>query len=74
MSHTDCTTISEELDALKKIREQESTILEHVKAKMLKHILDSKNWKVTSQLKEFFDYFNSHRGFDFLLSNFMGEK
>ena len=66
MSHTDYTIVSEELDTLKKIREQGRIIL--------KHTLDSKNWEVISQLKEFFDYFNSHRGFDFLLSNFMGEK
>ena len=66
MSHTDYTIVSEELDTLKKIREQGRIIL--------KHTLDSKNWEVISQLKEFFDYFNSPIGFNFLLPNFMGGK
>ena len=45
MTHTDCTTLSEELDALKKNREQEKTILEHVQVEMLKHTLYSKDEK-----------------------------
>ena len=65
MTHTDCAALSEELDALKKIREQERTMLEYVKAEILKHTLDSKDGKVTSQLKEFFGCFNKRRGFYF---------
>jgi hypothetical protein len=49
-------------------------MLEYVKSEMLKHTLDSKDGKVTPQLKEFFDCFNNRRGFYFSLPKFMGEK
>jgi len=61
MKNSEYSSVSEALEALKKINQQENEIAEYVKTQMKLHAINAADSDAEKQLKEFFDYFNNQK-------------
>jgi hypothetical protein len=61
MKSTEYSSVSEALEALKKINLQEDEILDYVKTQMKLHAISAGDSGAEKQLKEFFHYLNNQK-------------